>query len=192
MKDNYYVTGNEEITKTKFIKELRNMAIVIVLALLATLFIRNSVFARADVDGKSMQSTLQDKDILFVEKICLFKHDFKRGQIIIFNSHLRNNDIFVKRIIALEGDTVEIKNGKVIRNGIELKEDYLDLGVITVGDTFLTDDKEYVVPKGCVFVMGDNRGDSSDSRKIGPVKIKDIKGHVIIRAFPFKNIKKFS
>lgn len=182
---------NENNNDLKKVKELVNFAIMIAIAFLATLFIRSAVFARADVDGKSMQSTLHDKDVLFVEKICLFTHEFKRSEIVIFDSHSQDHDIYVKRIIGLEGDTIEITNGKVIRNGAEIKEDYLDSGVITLEDKFLHENQKYIVPKGCIFVMGDNRGDSTDSREIGPVKIKDIKGHVVIRAYPFKDIKTF-
>lgn len=181
----------ENPKNSKKLKEIRDFVIVLVITVVATFFIRNYVFARADVDGESMQSTLLNKDVLFEEKICLFTHEFKRTEIVTFDSNDPNHEIYVKRIIGLEEDTIEIKNGKVFRNGTELKEDYLNSGVVTMGDTFLHENQKYTVPKGCIFVMGDNRGYSKDSRTIGPVKIKDIKGHVIIRAYPFKDIKTF-
>lgn len=180
-----------EKSNSRTFKEIRSFAITFILILVIALFIRNDVFARADVEGKSMQPTLHGNDVLFVEKICLFTHNFKRGEIIIFDSKQHNHDIFVKRIIGLEGDTIEIKNGTVYRNGAELEEDYLAPGITTHGDIFLNEGKEYTVPKGFIFVMGDNRGDSEDSRYLGPINIKDIKGHVVIRAYPFNQINTF-
>lgn len=189
------VKGDREDKKdndeNKTLKEIRDFVIALVIAIAAAMIIRNVVFARADVDGPSMQSTLHNNDVVFVEKICLITKEYKRGQIIIFDSKNENHDIFIKRIIGLEGDKLEIKNGKVYRNGVELKEDYLNPGMKTYGDTYLREDQVYTVPKGCIFVMGDNRTDSTDSRKIGPVNISDIKGHVIIRAYPFNQIRTF-
>lgn len=173
------------------LSEIRNFFVIFIIIFGIALFIRNDVLARADVQGRSMQPTLHGNDVLFVEKICLFTHDFKRGEIVIFDSKQHNHEVFVKRIIGLQGDTIEIKNGKVYRNGTMLQEDYLTPGVITKGDVFLCENEKYIVPKGCIFVMGDNRGNSNDSRALGPINIKDIKGHVIIRTYPFNQINTF-
>lgn len=167
------------------------MAISIAAALVISVFIRNNVFARADVQYTSMMNTLKEKDVLFVEKICTFTHKYKRGEIIIFDTHDANNDTFVKRVIAVAGDTIELKDGNVYLNGKLLKEDYIKPGSRTTGEAFLKDGEEYKVPEGCLFAMGDNREDSLDCRGIGPVKYKDIKGHVVLRAYPFNTVKIF-
>lgn len=155
------------------------------------LLCKNYVFARADVDGKSMENTLHNKDILFVEKISLYTNSISKGNIIIFDSHNKRKEIFVKRVIATSGDTIKISNGKVYLNDTKLYEPYLKPKTFTSPGDFLKENESYKVPKGYVFVMGDNRGDSLDSRIIGPVKISSIIGHVFIRTFPFKEFRAF-
>lgn len=165
--------------------------ISIVAAFVIAFAFRQYVFARADVDGQSMQSTLHDKDVIFVEKLSLLSHNFKRGQIVIFNSHNYADDIYVKRVIAVEGDEVELKDGKVFLNGSELQESYLDEGTVTNPGTFLKENQKYTIEKGQVFVLGDNRGNSVDSRSIGPVNVKDVQGHVVVRIYPFSKMRTF-
>ena len=90
---------------------------------------------------------------------------------------------YIKRVIALPGEHIKIDGGRVYINGEELEEDYLQDGVITTSmDGYFTD---LVVPEKCVFVMGDNRSKSSDSRKFGCIPIEKIEGKVILRFFPF-------
>lgn len=95
-----------------------------------------------------------------------------------------NKTSYIKRIIAVEGDHIEIKDGKVYLNGEELREDYLDNGVTTNMGTYGMF-SDVVVPKGYVFVMGDNRDHSTDSRSFGCVPVKKIEGKVWIRFWPF-------
>lgn len=100
-----------------------------------------------------------------------------------------NKTSYIKRIIAVEGDHLEIKDGKVYLNGEQLKEDYLDDGVTTNMGTYgLYSD--IIVPKGCVFVMGDNRAHSTDSRCFGCVPVSKIEGKVWIRFWPFSKFGK--
>jgi signal peptidase I len=172
-------------------KQIRDYALSIIAAVVLALTFRTYVLARADVEGQSMYSTLHDKDVLFVEKISTLTHSYKRGQIIIFDSKNVNNDIYVKRVIGVEGDEVEVKNGKVYLNGQELKEDYLQPNIVTTPGPFLLKNGKYKVEKGYVFVLGDNRGDSVDSRMLGPISIKDIKGHAVVRVYPFNTIRTF-
>lgn len=171
--------------------QIKDYLISIIAAIIIALTFRTYVFARADVEGQSMYSTLHDKDVIFVEKLSLLTHSIKRGQIIIFDSKNYNKDIYVKRVIGIEGDEVEVKNGKVYLNGNELSEPYLDKNVITNPGPYMLDAKKYTVEKDHIFVMGDNREDSVDSRIIGPVSIKDVKGHVILRAYPFNKFRFF-
>lgn len=90
---------------------------------------------------------------------------------------------YIKRVIALPGEHVKIESGKVYINGKELEEDYLQEGVITESlDGPFTD---IIVPEGCVFVMGDNRSQSTDSRRFGCVPIEKLESKVWIRFWPF-------
>lgn len=185
--------NNEQFEKkpTNKKSQFKEYAISIIVAIAIALTFRTYVFARADVEGESMFSTLNNKDVLFVEKLSLLTHSIKKGEIIIFDSKNPTNDIYVKRVIATEGDQIEVKNGNVYINNKEIDEPYLDKGVITNPGPFLTANQLYTVEPGHIFVMGDNRGNSVDSRILGPIAIKDIKGHVILRAFPFNKIRFF-
>lgn len=95
-----------------------------------------------------------------------------------------NKTSYIKRIIAVEGDHIEIKDGKVFLDGKELQEEYLDDGVTTNMGTYGVF-SDVVVPKGYVFVMGDNRNHSTDSRSFGCVPVEKIEGKVWIRFWPF-------
>ena len=92
----------------------------------------------------------------------------------------------IKRVIAVEGDSIEITNGEVFLNGEKLEENYIN-GSDTFGDIIIEK-----IPKGKVFVMGDNRGNSLDSRdsQIGLVDTKDIKGKAILKIYPFSKMGK--
>ena len=95
-----------------------------------------------------------------------------------------NKTSYIKRIIAVEGDHIEIKDGNVYLNGQKLEETYLDQGIITNLGQYGTF-SDVVVPKGYVFVMGDNRDHSTDSRCFGCIPVSKIEGKVWIRFWPF-------
>lgn len=171
--------------------EIRDYVIAIAAAIVIAMLFRTYVFAKETVDGSSMMSTLKDKDITFVEKLSLYSKNIKRGEIVTFDSGNAAHDIFVKRVIGIAGDEIEIKNGEVYRNGEKLNEPYLDKATYTQGGSFLEENSKYKVPEGYIFVMGDNRKVSYDSRYFGPVSLKALNGHVVLRAYPFNEIKLF-
>ncbi|MFL0251114.1 signal peptidase I [Clostridium neuense] len=171
--------------------EIRDYVLCIGIAIVIAMLFRTYVFAKENVDGSSMMSTLKDRDVTFVEKLSLHSKSIKRGEIVTFDSGNAAHDIFVKRVIGIGGDKIEIKNGRVYRNGEELNESYLDKDTYTQGGSFLGENKKYKVPQGYIFVMGDNRKVSYDSRYFGPVSLKALNGHVILRAYPFNKIKLF-
>jgi signal peptidase I len=93
-----------------------------------------------------------------------------------------NKTSYIKRVIALPGEHVELKDGKVYINGEELEEDYLQPGVVTdSAKGVLTD---FVVPENCVFAMGDNRSQSTDCRAFGCIPLEKIEGKVSLRFWP--------
>lgn len=100
-----------------------------------------------------------------------------------------NKTSYIKRVIGVAGDKIEIKDGKVYLNDELLQEDYLDEGVITDMGTYGLF-SEVVVPEGYVFVMGDNRGHSTDSRCFGCIPVSKIEGKVWIRFWPFNKFGK--
>lgn len=94
---------------------------------------------------------------------------------------------YIKRVIALPGEHVQIKNGKVYINGEELEENYLQSDTITESELF----NDFIVPDGYLFCMGDNRQDSMDSRVFGCIPIEKIEGTVMLRFFPLDKINSF-
>ncbi|EYE88926.1 signal peptidase [Fervidicella metallireducens AeB] len=166
-------------------KEIKEWIICIIVAGAIAFLIKGYVFDIIQVSGTSMVPTLHDSDRVAVEKISLYNDNLKHGEIIIFDPGSKGRGIYIKRIIGLPGDEVEISDGCVYVNGKKLVEDYLKPGTFTEGDQKLK------VPNDSIFVLGDNREVSEDSRYIGPIPIKNIKGHAILRVFPFNQIRKF-
>jgi signal peptidase I len=180
---------NDDETGKSLGKTVKEYAISIVVCVIIALVLRNFVIARADVDGESMYPTLRDNDVVFVEKVSALWDKYSRGSIVIFETHNVKNDIYIKRVIAVAGDEVEIRGGKVYVNGNILKEEYLPEGTATKAERFMMENRIFKVPEGYVFVMGDNRGNSVDSRSFGPVKVEDIKGRAVMRFLPIKTMK---
>lgn len=97
-----------------------------------------------------------------------------------------NKSSYIKRVIGVAGDHIKIEDGKVYRNGEELKEDYLAEGVITEGKNY----SDVFVPENCIFVMGDNRGHSVDSRDFGCIPIEKVESRVAFRFWPLSKFGK--
>jgi signal peptidase I len=143
-------------------------------------------FQVARVEGLSMAPTLDDQDRLIVNKAIYRIFEPRRGDIVMLYYPLNPDKSFVKRVIAEEGDTVRIIDGRVYVNDIPLQDDY-------VKPDFRSHDDwgPQVIPEGYDFVMGDNRSNSSDSRSWGMVPKKYIIGKVQIRWWPVPTARIF-
>ena len=170
--------------KTRRTRDIISMVITLVAAFLIAMFLRSFVFVFATVDGPSMLPTLETGEKIFVTRYTYYFQEIERGDIVVcdFPSDYYP-DHYVKRVIGLGGEKVSVKNGVVYINGEALSEDY----TITSSTEQMD---EVVVPEGCVFVMGDNRVNSTDSRKeiIGPVNKKLIIGKARCILYPFSKI----
>ena len=160
------------VRKLKTIKEIIPYIAIIVVVIIIRSFIVTPVI----VSGTSMNNTLQDGEILLLNK---FDRKYKRYDIVVFDY---NDSKLVKRIIGLPGETVEYKDGILYINGEETE------------DQFSSITRDYkldieVIPEGYYFVMGDNRNNSSDSRIIGLINEKLIEGTTTISLWPIKFIK---
>ncbi|HZK33117.1 MAG TPA: signal peptidase I [Tissierellaceae bacterium] len=157
----------------------------IVTAIVIAFFIKTFIFNTTYVLGNSMYPTLHEKDRLFANKISLYFSNPSKGDIVIIKAPDSPKKDYIKRIIGVEGDIVEIKSGKVYVNGNLLEEDYLEKNSYThiYGEGF------WEVPKGSIFVLGDNRneGASKDSRYFGYISEKSVKGVTGFRYFPLDN-----
>lgn len=177
------------------------------IALVIALFFRTAVFANTRVDGSSMNDTLMNNQRILVEKLSYLFSQPKRGDIITFRINEYNNfydsalgstfkDLYnkvtfkkeetryVKRVIGVPGDVIDIKNEQVYVNGEVLQEPYI---------TRPTYEKKYItypvtVPEGEYFVLGDNRTGSTDSRIIGCIKEELIDGRLFLSYYPFDHV----
>ncbi len=201
--DNIELNEEESSVSSTLLEWLDSLVIsFVVVVLLFTFFL-----GKVKVDGESMNNTLQDSDQLIISD---FMYKPQRKDIVIISRNPNNidgaknaNEPIVKRVIAVEGDTIEITDdNKVLLNDEEIDEPYIKdyaLGTGTPNDEFKREMKrqnlgdKLVIPKGRVFVMGDNRYNSHDSRK-GDIWLVDeryIMGKVLFRVFPFDKMSTF-
>lgn len=157
---------------------------VIVFAIGIFFFIYLLVMRPHKIDGQSMMPNFPDSEFLLTEKVTYYFRNPDRGDVVIFTPPNNKFDEYIKRVIALPGETVTIKGGYVYIDGIKLNEPYIETSVYTGGGNFLQEGKEYKVPEGGYFVMGDNRGNSSDSRYWGPITKKEISGRAWVVYWP--------
>ncbi|GAX91452.1 signal peptidase I [Effusibacillus lacus] len=177
----------------EFFGWIRSIGVAFVFALLISVF----VFQPTKVLGGSMEPTLQDKEIIYISKILHTLNSLPDyGDVVIIDSRIDRkrsilddftenpiftlfgkkveHNIWVKRVIGRPGDVLEFKNHKVYRNGQELAEPYIKELM-----HFSTDEK-IKVPEGHIFVMGDNRNNSRDSRNIGSIPVDHVLGKMIM------------
>ena len=164
--------------KLKIKDVIRDLIIVVAIVLLIGFFVKPII-----VEGASMNPTLQDDDYLLISRQSYTFGEPERGDIIVFPHHESTEDsLYIKRVIAIPGDHLEIHDGNVYINGELQYEDYIKSGAITEGYVNL------IIPEGQVFVMGDNRENSSDSRYFGTVNIEEVTGEVFVRLWPLSEI----
>ena len=154
-------------------------------AVYATLIVTFGVQV-ARVDGLSMAPTLEDHDRLIVNKLVYELGDPRPGDIVMLYYPLNPDKMFVKRVIAREGDTVRIVDGRVYVNDVPLHDDYVPAEFRSHDDW-----GPQVIQQGYYFVMGDHRNNSSDSRHWGPVPKKYIVGKVKVRWWPLQDARIF-
>lgn len=142
----------------KQMKEIFSWIVTIALAIVAAMLINEYVITKAGVPTGSMEHTIEVGDCIMGFRLAYVFSDPERGDIVIFPSTDNPETTYVKRIIGLPGETVEIKNGAVYIDGKPIKETYLK-------EPMHGEYGPYVVPEGCYFMLGDNRNSSLDSRK---------------------------
>jgi signal peptidase I len=138
----------------------------------------NAISARVRVDGFSMQPTLENGEFVLVNRLAYQFGEPERGDIIVFRSLLAPEDL-IKRVIGLPGDVIQIENGVVTINGITIDEPYIAAHPYYSGT--------WEVPPDKLFVLGDNRNDSSDSHSWGFLPMENIIGKAVLVYWPFEN-----
>ena len=158
--------------------------IVIGVALLVAFVVRTFVLAHFVVDGTSMSTTLHDGDRVFVNKLSYRLHDPNRGDVVVLHEiHGTTGRDLIKRVVGMPGETIEMRNCQVTIDGNPLSEPYLDPEALTPGNCG-GDLPPTLVPDDHVFVMGDNRGGSLDSRNLGAIDEDELVGRAFVVFWP--------
>ena len=163
--------GEETNWKRFFLDMIETLALAVVL------FVGiNAVSARVRVDGFSMRPTLEDGEFVLVSKLSYKFGDFQRGDIIVFHFPLNPEEELVKRIMGLPGDRISVQSGQVFLNGQLLSEDYIAQAPLYSG--------EWTVADGQLFVLGDNRNNSNDSKDWGLLPFEKVVGKAVVIYWP--------
>ena len=158
---------------------------IVLIALIIVVPIRYFVFQPFFVRGQSMEPNFQNGQYILTNKVEYKLRSPNRGDVVIFKSP-RNKDVdYIKRIIGKPGDRVMLKEGTFYVNGTKVEESYLASGTYISQGSFLREGSEIIVPKGQYFLVGDNRGHSSDSREFGTIPLEDFIGRAFLRYWPF-------
>ena len=169
-------------------------------ALIVALVIKTFLIQAFYIPSGSMETTLEIGDRVLVNKLSYQVHDVNRGDLVVFEAAEGEGDCgepvnqaaataaeggikdLIKRVIGLPGDVVEGRDNQLLVNDRILVEPYLDEGVTT------SDFEPVTIPEGCIWVMGDNRGDSRDSRSFGPIDEDHIVGRAFVRVWPLTSL----
>lgn len=171
-------------SQTHFWQQARENGLTLVIAMVLAFIIRVFIAEPRYIPSDSMFPTLQQGDRLVIEKVSYYFHPVMRGDIVVFQPPAQlqmqgyeKNQAFIKRTIALGGDTISVQNGVVLVNDRSLQEDY-------IAELPLYNLAPIQVPEGMIFVMGDNRNNSNDSHIWGFLPEKNLIGHAVFRFWP--------
>ena len=175
-------------------KELRDWVVAILIADALAFVIREFVFTLVKVQGESMEPTLQNEDRLYLNRLF---YTPKKVDVIVFKPASDPKRPYVKRVIATEGDTIYIdfETGDVYVNNILIYEPYIAEKTELMGSYILSliskgeysKDMPIVIQPGYIFVMGDNRNNSKDSRELGQIPLDEVMGGAVFRFWPISN-----
>lgn len=169
-----------------FKRLLLETAIVLAIALPLALGLHTFVTQVYAISGHSMEPTLHDGERVVINKLHPGIKDIAIGDLVIFTSNQDSRKNLVKRVIGLAGDEIELKGSQVLRNGEVLEETYIHRALYPEkpGEVI-------TVPSDHIFVLGDNRSQSQDSRHFGPIPLESVKGRVFLRLWPIDSLTSF-
>lgn len=168
------------------------LPIVLAIAVVAVILVRMYVVEPYIIPSESMDPTIEVGDMILGEKLSLKSEEPKRGDIVFFKNPDPDSDhgVLVKRVVAVGGQTVDLRYGKVYIDGIEEKGGHAHGMSMPLEERYLETDVSfpYTVPEGYIWVMGDNRENSLDSRSFGAIPIDTVYAESWIRYWPFNRI----
>lgn len=176
----------------KFILSVLEIVEMALVAVVSVVLIRNFLIQPFLVSGQSMVPNFYHGDYLLIDELTYRFRSPARGEVAVFRSPSNEATYFIKRVIGLPGERVEVKNGQVLitnashPNGFIVREEYLPAGLTTSGSS------DYTLGDGEYFVLGDNRSYSYDSRSWGPLKKSEMVGLVRLRLWPLSGFRAFA
>ncbi|MCK5848681.1 MAG: signal peptidase I [Caldisericia bacterium] len=166
-------------------KEIIEWIWTIAVALLIAFLVRQFLFQPYKVEMGSMTPTLHEGDYVIVNKLYGEPETIERGNIVVFRPPSNKLVSYIKRVVGLPGETVEVKNGCVKINGEEILEEYVSTATPNSFGPEVLKENEY-------FVMGDHRNNSLDSRDFGPIQADTVDGRAVLIIWPIKDFKSLS
>lgn len=185
-----YAGDHAEHKRGGFLRSALSLAASVVFVLVLMWVIRMFVFQPYGIPSGSMETTIMTGDMVFSEKITYYTRDPQQGDIVTFSDPEIPGRTLVKRVIAIEGQTVDLVDGKVVVDGVALNEPYTN-GLPSeplrsnpnAGVSY-----PFTVSEGCLWVMGDNRTNSQDSRYFGEIPVSSVTGRVVFTYWPIESI----
>jgi signal peptidase I len=162
----------------RLLRLVREVLETVLPAILIALLINVFIGQATRVEGQSMEPSLHSDQRLVVEKVSYRFHAPQRFDVVVLKLPSQGDELLIKRVVGLPGETVEIRDGQVYINGEPLVEPFIN------GDTRPGRNEHVIVPPLHVFVLGDNRNHSNDSRSFGPVPIENIVGRAWVSYWP--------
>jgi signal peptidase I len=157
------------------------IVVIVAAAFVIAMLVQAFLFKPFTVHQVSMQNTLIEGDRILINRVVYHFRDPKPGDVIVFHSPVAEKEDLVKRVVAVAGDTVAVHDGALYVNGVRKEEPYLK------EQDFRGELQDTAIPAGHVFVMGDNRNNSGDSRMFGPIPIDSIIGKAFVIYWPISH-----
>ena len=182
--------GQHAERKPSALRTFLSIVLMVLVVAGLTVLLRMFVFVPYEIPSGSMEETIMTGDMVFSEKISYYMRPAQQGDIVTFSDPEVAGRTLIKRVIATSGQVVDLKNGKVYVDGEELDEPYTNgkpSYPLTRTARNVEVDFPYTVPEGYVWVMGDNRTSSQDSRYFGAVPTSSITGRAALVYWPFEN-----
>ena len=185
----------DEASSRSTLRSWLSVVIMVAIVALITVGLRTFVFVPYEIPSGSMEETIMTGDMVFSEKVSYYVRQPTRGDIVTFNDPEVAGRTLIKRVIATGGQTVDLQDGKVIVDGVAIDEPYtLGKGSYPLAHTASDVSLSYplTIPQGSLWVMGDNRTASQDSRYFGPISAGSVTGRAAMIYWPLSEVKLLS